>query len=132
MGSAGEVGRHAFDQRGPGRREGGADRAPRPLDHRLAPREADRALLGRAQPVAGDRLDVAGVVGERQDLVAGRLGLADIELGPGLDEGAQAPVLGRGEGVTRRQRERLPVGVERLHPRDRTRRPAANLGRARK
>ena len=92
-----------------------ADRAARALDHRLAPGKADRPLLGRAQPVAGDRLHVAGLVGEDEELVAGRLGFADVELRPGLDPRAQAPVLGRGKAVPRRQGERLTIGMESLH-----------------
>jgi len=112
---AGEIGGDPVDQRRAGRGQRRPDRAAGTLDHRLAPRKADRPLLGCAQPVAGDRLHVARLVGEREDRIRRRLRLADVEFRPGLDQAAQASVLGRRKAVSLRQDKRLPVGMEGLH-----------------
>jgi hypothetical protein len=75
-------------------------------------------------------MHVARIVGELEQRVVGGLGGAHVEPGPGLDAVAQAPVLGRGKQMARRQGKRLVVGVERLHRRPS--RPAGVPARSRK
>jgi hypothetical protein len=77
--------------------DGGADRAARALDHRLAPRKADLALRARVQRAARHGVDVGRRVRQRQLAVRGRLG------GPEVDAGQ----FGRARS---RSRAYLPIG----------------------
>ena len=120
MGAPGEVDGRALDQRRPGRGDGGAGRAPRPLDHRRRPREADAADHLRGQRAGGDSGDVVGSVDQGQclpgrsrrlDEVAGRDdALGDHPL-------AQSRVLGHREPVAVGQRQHEVVGVVGAHRR---------------
>jgi hypothetical protein len=115
MGAAGQIGGDAFDERGTRGRQRRADRAARALDHLLAPRKADRALLGRAQRPRCHGGDIRGVVDADQVGIADGLRLVSVEVGQGRDALAQEPVLGARKAVPGRQRQKVSVGVERLH-----------------
>ena len=80
MRAAGEVGRNArlppsrSSESFARRRERGADRAPRPLDHHFRPREADPPLCFGRKRAVRDPVDVARVVDEPQGVPGNRLG----------------------------------------------------------
>jgi len=113
MSAAGEVRGHAFaerDTRGGDRRAG---RAPRALDHRLAPRKSDCTDLHRIEAAGGDALDVARVVRERELAIGRRNGLGKHHLRQLLlDPMAQARVLLHREAMVLGQREHEAVAVE--------------------
>ncbi len=117
VGAAGEVGGNALAKGSARRRNRRPDRAARALDHLLAPRKADRALLGRAERSARHRADIRGVVDKGQLRVARRRGLARGEVGEGRDPLAQEPVFAARKGVADGQRQEVTIGVKRLHRR---------------
>ena len=122
--AAGEVGRNArlppsrSSESFARRRERGADRAPRPLDHHFRPREADPPLrFGRKRAVR-DPVDVAGVVDEPQRVPGNRLGERQV-LGAqdalAEDPLAEQPVLRHRKAMLLGEWEDEGVGIESLH-----------------
>ena len=118
MRAAGEIGGDALDERGARGRDGRADRAARALDHLLAPRKADRALLGGAERARRSPPRRSRVVDAQADRRrSAGCGLVRVEVGERRDALAQEPVLGARKAVPGRQRQEVPVGVEGLHRR---------------